>query len=369
MRPMLRPKPLYAVASDGVTIAYAVIGDGPLTTVLVPGLLSQVEVAWEEPAFEQFMTRLAAFSRVIIFDRRGSGLSDPIGPDGLRITLDDLARDVAAVMDAAGIDRAALIGVSLGSMTAVQFAADYPDRVAAIALIGSTSKVTSAPGFPTGLDPSQIEAWADLVHKTWGTGAAVEADSAAMRENSRYRAWAARLERHTSSPGMLAHALRQAASYDAREALRRVKAPVLVLHRVGDRFASVEQARYIAANASDATYLELAGEDHTFFLGDQRVMLDAILQFLDDRVPGGELTVAARRAERKGGHGFGWQSLTPSEREVAVMVAAGMTNNEIAHRLKKSPHTVDGHVRRVFRKLNVTTRVGVASEHARVAQQ
>lgn len=365
---MLRPKPLYAIASDRVTIAYTVIGEGPLTTVLVPGLISQVEVAWEEPAFEQFMTRLAAFTRVLIFDRRGSGLSDPIGPER-NITLDDLARDVASVMDAAPADRAVLIGVSLGSMTAVQFAADFPDRVAAVVLIGSTSKVTSAPGFPTGLDPSQLDAWADLVHKTWGTGAAVEADSEAMRENERYRAWAARLERHTGSPGMLAHALRQAASYDVREALGRVEAPILVLHRRGDRFASVEQARYIAANAADATYLELAGEDHMFFLGDQPVMLDAILRFLDERVAGGELTAAIRRAERKGGHGFGWESMTPSEREVAVMVAAGMTNNEIAHRLRKSPHTVDGHLRRVFRKLNVTTRVGVASEYARIARQ
>lgn len=365
---VLRPKPQYAVTADGVTIAYAVFGDGPLTTVLVPGLISQVEVAWEEPAYEQFMGRLAAFTRVVTFDRRGSGLSDPIAPAGSSITLEDLARDVEAVMDATQTDRAALVGVSLGSMTAVQFAADFPDRVVALVLIGATSKVTSAPGFPAGLDPSQVEAWTDLVQQTWGTGAAVEADSERMRENQRYRAWAARLERHTSSPGMLVHALRQAAAYDVREALTRVASPILVLHRVGDRFASVEQARYIASTAPDATYIELAGEDHTFFLGDQQITLDAVLRFLDDRITDGELTAAARRAERKGTYGYGWESLTPSEHEVAVMVAAGMTNNEIARRLGKSPHTVDGHLRRVFAKLDVTTRVGVAAEYSRVAQ-
>jgi pimeloyl-ACP methyl ester carboxylesterase/DNA-binding CsgD family transcriptional regulator len=365
---VLRPTPRYARAADGATIAYAVIGEGPLTAVLVPGLISQVEVAWEEPAFEQFISRLASFTRLVVFDRRGSGLSDPIGPGGLRITLDDLAKDVEAVMDATATDRAAVIGVSLGAMTAIQFAADYPDRVAAAVLIGSRCKVTSAPDYPVGTDPSEWDARADLVHKSWGTGIAADADSAAMRENERYRAWAARLERHTSSPGMLVHYLRQSASYDVREPLTRVRAPILVLHREGDPYVSVGQARYIAAYAPDATHIELAGEIHTFFLGDQRTLVEAILRFLDARVTHGVLTAVARKAERRGVYAYGWGNLTPSEREVAVMVAAGMTNNEIARRLGKSRHTVDGRLRRVFQKLNVTTRVSVASEYARNAQ-
>ena len=124
----------------------------------------------------------------------------------------------------------------------------------------------------------------------------------------------------------------------------------------------------MAAHIPDATYVELPGEDHTFFLGDQEGMVDAILTFLDDRVTGGALRTALHRAERKNAYGFGWESLTPSEREVATLVAQGLTNVEVAERLRMSRFTVDGRLRRVFVKLDVATRVELTAEYARVGR-
>ena len=130
----------------------------------------------------------------------------------------------------------------------------------------------------------------------------------------------------------------------------------------------VENGRYLSEHIPDATFVELPGEDHTFFLGDQQAMLDAILTFLDERVADGALHAALRRAERKNAYGYGWESLTPSEREVAALVAQGMTNSEVADRLRMSRFTVDGRLRRVFVKLDVATRVELTAEYARVGR-
>jgi pimeloyl-ACP methyl ester carboxylesterase/DNA-binding CsgD family transcriptional regulator len=363
---VLRPQTRYVRTADGLTIASAVIGAGPLTTVLVPNLPSQIELAWEEPAFEQFMGRLAAFTRVILYDRRGSGLSDPVTSSDEQLALDRLALDVDALLDATDTAKAALIGVSLGSMTALRYAAERPARVAAVILIGASARVTKGDGYPLGLDPEAVGTHAAAIARAWGSGALVEADSEPMRSDPRYRAWAARLERHAYSPGVISEVLRVAATYDVRGVLRQVVAPILILHRTEDRLVDVRQAHFLAANLPNATYVELPGADHAFFLGDQQAMVDAMLRFLDDQVTGGELTAAARRAERKGAYAYGWQNLTPSERDVAILVAAGMSNPEIARRLGRSPHTIDGHLRRVFAKLDVNTRVGVAAEYVRV---
>jgi pimeloyl-ACP methyl ester carboxylesterase len=356
---MLRPRPQYAHTRDGLSIAYASIGEGPLAIVVAPGLLSQVEVAWEEPAFEEFMSRLATFARVVTFDRRGIGLSDPVDrPD--QLSLSNLALDIEAVLSAVGTDRAVLIGASSGSMTSVEFAASYPHRCLALVLFGATAKVTSTPDFPWGIDAEELDAWATAAAASWGTGASVarSADehmtwsisSPAMDSDERYRAWVARIERHSGSPSVIARALRYAGTYDVRDRLPLIAAPTLILHRQDDASAAVQHARYIAAHIPNATYLEMAGVDHTFFLGDHRVVIDAILRFLDDEIGDGRLGSRARRAIRQAGFGYGWRSLTP------------------AARLGKSRHTVDGRLRRIYEKLDVSSRAAVAAEYARTSQ-
>jgi pimeloyl-ACP methyl ester carboxylesterase/DNA-binding CsgD family transcriptional regulator len=363
---MLRPRVQYARTDDGVTIAYSVLGDGPLTIVVVPGTLSQLEVTWEEPAFEHFMSCLAACMRVVIFDRRGAGLSDQFVASGDRLALPRMAADLEAAMDATETSAAALLGVSLGAMTSVQFAAEHPDRTLAIALIGASAKVTQADDYPFGVDPGTIDEWAAMASEGWGTGVGVDVHSPTMASDDRHRGWVARLERHTCSPGMGEAALRVSASYDVRSLLNSLHAPTLVLHRVDERVVRLEQARYLAEHIAGARLVELPGEDHTFFLGEQKPLLDALVQFLDEHVADGALSERIRQLERRSSFGYGWDSLTASEREVATLAANGLTNAQIAERLRMSRHTVDGRLRRVFAKLDVISRVELSAEYARI---
>lgn len=366
MTGVLQPPVGYTRADDGVAIAYSTFGDGPLPIVLVAPLIGQLEIAWEEPAFEQFISRLAVGARVVLFDRRGSGLSDHAGhlEDGLG--LPRLAADVRAVLDASGVDRAVVFGISQGGATALQFAADHPDRTSAVIVMGSGARITRGDGHDLGVDPGEVDAWIEHAVSVWGTGASVEADGPSMVGNDRYRAWAARLERHTISPGGYAATLRVTFANDARALLPRITAPTLVLHRRDDQAVPIEHGRHLADEIDGATFVELPGSEHTYFLGQQKPLLAAIRRFLDEHVASGTLRVAVRRVERKSAYGYGWDALTPGEREVAALVAQGLTNAKVADRLGASPFTIDGRLRRVFAKLNVTTRVELATEYARL---
>src|SRR5215469_10821678 len=203
---MLRPEVRYARADDGITIAYSVVGDGPVTIVVVSPLISQLELAWEEPALEHFWSRFAACARLVLFDRRGAGLSDP-SPAGERVELAALALDIEAVLDACGVGQAALFGVTFGCPVAVGFAASYPDRVGE---------------------------WASSTARAWGSGEVFGARAPSMADKARYRGWAARMERHTCSPGSVEALCRWAASIDVRPLLPGLCLPVLVIHRRGD---------------------------------------------------------------------------------------------------------------------------------------
>jgi pimeloyl-ACP methyl ester carboxylesterase/DNA-binding CsgD family transcriptional regulator len=360
---VLRPEVRYASAEDGTAIAYSVVGDGPITIVLVSPLTSHLEVIWEEPALEHLISRLGVCSRVVLFDRRGIGLSDPSPVAGLP----RLAADLAEVLDSCDTQTAVLMGVTFGAQLAVQFAADFPDRTQALILVGGWAKLTRIMQFDFEADPGQIDAWAEAAARTWGTGAVLAAHAATMRDSARYREWAARVERNTSSPGTVAAMLRWAARLDVRPLLSRLRAPTLVLHRAADRTVPIEHSKFLAEHIPGATLVELPGEAHTIFLGDQRPVIDAIIGFLDREVTGGALRAAVRRADRRNASARGWRSLTPAEREIAELVAAGLTNGEIATRLHISRHTVDGRLRRVFAKLGVNTRVEVTVERARVS--
>ena len=158
---------------------------------------------------------------------------------------------------------------------------------------------------------------------------------------------------------------RWAAAVDVRPLLAGLRLPVLVIHRQGDAVPASD-SRYLAEHIPGAEHAELPGQDHTLFVGDQRAVHQAVIGFLDRKVGGGELRAALRRADRKNAAGTGWNALTPSEREVAALIAAGMTNSQAAARLHLSPHTVDGRLRRVFAKLGVNTRVELTAEYARV---
>ena len=362
---MLRGKVRYARAEDGVTIAHTTVGEGPVTIVVVSPMVCQLEVAWEEPTLEHFWSRFAAVSRLTLFDRRGAGLSDRPSPDE-PLSLPALALDVQAVLDDIDADQVVLFGVTLGCPIAVHFAAHHPDRVQALVLAGGFAKLTRLGGFDFEADPSQVDLWATGYARMWGSGAVLGASAPGMSDNARYREWAARLERHTCSPGSVEALCRWAATIDVRSLLAGLRLPTLVIHRDSDRLLPVTDGRYLAEHIPGATYAELPGQTHTLFLGDQRATVDTIIDFLDHAVAGGALRAQLRRADGRNAAGTGWDSLTPAEKEVARLVASGMTNREVAVRLGMSPYTVDGRLRRVFAKLGVGTRVEVTAEYARV---
>ncbi len=364
---MKRPAIGYAETGDGVSIAFSVVGDGPVTLVMLSPLIAQLEVAWEEPAFEHFVTRLAGCSRVILYDRRGTGLSDRATASGERLSLHQLVTDLIAVLDAVPAERVVLFGASLGGQIAIQFGADQPQRCDAMIIYASSARLPQLEGFDFS-QTDQIDRWADHVARAWGSGASVEAEAPAMVDDDRYRQWAARLERHTCPPGMLAASLRRIATFDVRPVLSTLDCPTLVLHRVGDDRVPVSEGRYLAEHIPGAVFSTAARGRAHLLLGDHRSLVAAMVRFLDQRLTNGVLAAALRQAERSGPYESGWQSLTPAEREITGLVASGMTNSEVAARLNLSRHTIDGRLRRVFAKLDISSRVELTAEYARVSR-
>ena len=268
------PETRYA-RSGGVNIAYQVVGDGPVDLVYVPGFLSHVEWDWEHPPFGRFLRRLASFSRLIVLDKRGTGLSDPVAGEA---SLDERIDDIRAVMNAAGSERAVLLGVFEGAALSAALAAAEPDRVTGLVLYAGLAKFTADEDYPWGWSPAAIQLYLSASEDSWGTGAGAELLVADADE--RYRTWFARLVRLSASPGMATTLMRMNTSLDVREALPAVTAPVLVLHRTGDPLVGIEHGRYLAERIPDARIVELPGADHWPWAGDADLVVGEIEEFV-----------------------------------------------------------------------------------------
>lgn len=255
---MEAPRIRYARSGD-ISIAYQVVGEGPNTIVYAPGWISHVEIMWEEPAFVDFMTRLSAFSRVVLFDKRGTGASDR---DVGFPTLDDRMDDIRAVMDAVGLERAALFGGSEGGNMACTFAAAYPERVSHLILFGVFAKREWAPDYPWAPTFEQRQAWINLIEQDWGGQADMDDIAPSRAGDKVFGAWFGRLCRLSASPGTAVRLARLNSKIDVREVLPAISAPTLVMNRKGDRDAKIEEARYIAARIPGAQLRELEGADH-----------------------------------------------------------------------------------------------------------
>jgi len=267
----------YAQSADGTSIAYQVHGDGPLDLVFVPGFVSHAELFWEEPAIARFLRRLTSFSRLVFFDKRGQGLSDRLGrPPTLEETMDDLK----AVMDAAGIEQAAVFGVSEGGPMSTLFAATYPHRVSSLVLYGTFARMTKAPGFPQGVSPERLDAWAKLVREEWGGAVAVNLWAPSAVGDREFERWWARLLRQGTSPAGAIELMNLYKELDVRPVLPAIDVPTLILHRRDDRLVPARQARYLAESIPDARYVELEGADHLPTVGDYDALLDEVEEFL-----------------------------------------------------------------------------------------
>jgi pimeloyl-ACP methyl ester carboxylesterase/DNA-binding CsgD family transcriptional regulator len=266
----------YAKSGD-VHIAYQIVGDGPLDLVLVPGWVSNVEVAWEEPRHAYFLRRLASFARLIQFDRRGTGLSDRL-PD--MPTLEQRMDDVRAVMDAIGTQRAALFGYRGGGPMCLLFAATYPERTSALVLYGSYAKRTWAPDYPWGPTVEEHEAFLERIERAWGTDRHAPLLAPSTAGDDQFRRWWASYQRLSASPSAALAVARMNAEIDLRHVLPAIRVPTLVLHRSGDREIDPGGSRYMAERIPGARYTELPGVDHLPWIGDADHILDAMQEFL-----------------------------------------------------------------------------------------
>jgi pimeloyl-ACP methyl ester carboxylesterase/DNA-binding CsgD family transcriptional regulator len=270
---VIRPETRYAKSGD-VHIAYQVVGGGKLDLIFVNGFISNLEHQWDDPGFAHLLSRLAAFSRLIVFDKRGTGLSDRVPLDALP-TLEQRMDDVRAVMDAAHSRRAALLGSSEGGPMAMLFAASYPQRTRALVLYGAYANFHRWVS-----PPEKLEAFIRNAERTWGTGEMLRAFAPGMFENQRFREWWARWERLGASPSAAIALARMNAQIDVRHIPSAVRVPTLVLHRRNDVRINVEGGRYLAQHIPGARYVELDGSDHLMWVGDVDRLVDEIEEFL-----------------------------------------------------------------------------------------
>ena len=263
--------------SGELSIAYRTAGEGPIDLVYVPSWVGQVEVLTEEPSIAAFIERLCSFSRLISFDRRGSGLSDP----WFRMAvLEEQMDDVLAVMEAAGSERAALIGSLEGGPLAMLFAATYPERVSHLVLYASFARATYAEGYEFAHSEEERAAKFDVLIDQWGSGATPAALAPSRASDPKFLEWSGRMERHAASPSMIRRIFDAVGQTDVRDVLPSIRVPTLVMHRRDDTMIDVEHSRYLAEHIPGARLVELEGSDSLFSVGDSEAVLGEIEEFL-----------------------------------------------------------------------------------------
>ena len=276
------PMTRYAQTEDGLHVAFQAVGDGPLGLLWFSGGLIPIDIMDEEPRLARFQRRLASFSRLVRFDPRGAGMSDPMSPS-TPPTLEQWAHDAHAVMDAVGSERAAVFASAPTALEAVVFATTYPDRVAALVVVNCMARMLWAPDFPLGVSRDFIETFRqvntepDAVERGFDI-LPVVAPSAA--HDPSFRSWWVRAGNRAASPAMARAIMQVRQDADVRPVLSLIQSPTLVLHRRDNPFIVVGHGRYLAEHIPGATYVELTGADNLPWIGDTTVMLDEIEEFL-----------------------------------------------------------------------------------------
>jgi pimeloyl-ACP methyl ester carboxylesterase len=251
------PETRYAKSRD-VHIAYQVFGDGPVNLVLAPPFVSNIENYWDEPDFSRWLLRLASYARIVMLDKRGTGMSD-------RVTelpgLDERMDDIRAALDAAGMDQAALLGISEGGPLTALFAATYPDRCRALVLYGTFARFAS--WLPT---PEALAAYLDYIDQAWGSGGSLPMFAPSRQHDPAFQRWWGRFERLGASPAAAIALMRMNSQIDISGILATIRVPTLVIHRTDDVTIDVEGGRYLAEHIPGARYVELPGTDHIPFV-------------------------------------------------------------------------------------------------------
>jgi pimeloyl-ACP methyl ester carboxylesterase/DNA-binding winged helix-turn-helix (wHTH) protein len=256
----LSPHPKIRYARSGeVHIAYELFGDGPANLVVAPGFVSQIDNYWDEPGFNRWLTALGKFARIAMFDKRGTGLSDQV-PN--LPGMDDRMDDVRAVMDAAGFEKAVILGISEGGSLASLYAASHPERVSGLILYGAFARFTS--WFP---DDAALQALFDYIESSWGTGNSVGQFAPSMVGNEEFRIWWGKFERLGATPRAVVDLMRMNKEIDISAVVPSITVPTLVIHRTQDTLIDVEAGRFLASHIPGARYIELPGKDHLVWVG------------------------------------------------------------------------------------------------------
>ncbi len=278
----MQPEVRYVKGDEGY-VAYAVYGNGAQDILFIPNWVTNVEVMWEEPSLVRYFDRLARFARVLIFDKRGSGLSDPV-PLAALPTLEAWMDDARLAMDDAGMARAALVGDTEGGPMAMLFAATYPERTSALVLINSFARWRRAPDYPAGMPEAAVDRLVSAYTAFYGTGAILDATAPSVAADARFRRWQGHLERLAMPPGASATMYRWVLEMDVRSVLPSIRVPTLVIHRTDNVHHRVGHGRYLADAIAGARYVELPGADSSpFYAGDTDAILDEVEAFLTGR--------------------------------------------------------------------------------------
>jgi pimeloyl-ACP methyl ester carboxylesterase/DNA-binding winged helix-turn-helix (wHTH) protein len=274
--PPSSPETRYARSGD-VNIAYQVVGNGPVDLVFVMGWVSHLDYFWTEPSFAAFLKRLASFSRLILFDKRGTGLSDPVAE---LPTLERRMDDVRAVLEAAESTDAVLFGVSEGGPMCALFAATYPERTRGLVMFGTYAKRLWSPDYPWAPTSSERERFHDEIRDHWGGPVGIDDRAPSRAQDPTFRNWWATYLRMGASPGTALSLSRMNAEVDVRSVLPTIQVPTMVLHRRGDRCLKIDEGRYVAERIPGAVFVELDGDDHLPFVGDQDQLVSEVERFV-----------------------------------------------------------------------------------------
>ncbi len=368
------PPTRYARSGD-VSVAYQVIGDGPVDLIFVPGFVSHVELFWDLPPVVRMFERITSFARLIIFDKRGTGLSDPVSNFP---TLEERMDDVRAVMEAAGSERAVIMGASEGVPMSLLFATSHPELVSSLILYGGMARSTWAPDYPWATPAEDLIESSTAMAPYLYDGAILETMAPTLADNPQARQMFARLQRYGASPAMLQQSFLMFLDIDVRAILPIVDVPTLVLHRRGDMAVNRRAAEWMAGQIPGAKYVELPGIDHLMFAGDAEALIDEIEEFVTgmrraaevDRVLATVMfTDIVDSTQRASGMGdTAWRDLLDAQNEVLRRELARFRGREVKTLGDGMLATFDGPARAIrcglamtqaVRSLGIEVRVGL----------
>jgi class 3 adenylate cyclase len=280
------PETRYAKGRYGC-VAYQVIGEGPLDLVFIPDWVTNVDVMWEEPSLARFLRRLSSFTRLICFDKRGCGVSDPILFDE-GLSAESWTDDTRTVLQAMGSERAAMFGHAEGGRMAMLFAATFPEKTSALVVLDSFARRVRDDDCPWAVPEERLPRLFELFDEGWGNGGHLNTIAPSVAQDQRFREWYGRYQRLAMGPTQAASGYRNAFKFEVRAVLPAIRVPTLVLHRKDNVYIRVDNGRYLAEHIPAAKFVEVPGTDHLYHVGETGVILDAIQEFLTGRHEGAE---------------------------------------------------------------------------------